>query len=281
MPSRKSDASKPSNMNDSIISQSEDVDAPAKSSAHTDSTLKDVEIPSAEASAAEGKSSNSKPRESVSNTIAIEDLNLPKSIITRLAKGVLPPNTQIQANAILAMQKGSTVFINYLANQANEHTSQAGRKTITPADVFKALDDLEFGSWKENLEAELSKFTEIQTEKRSQYKKKSTDKASKSVEAANNSDTQTETGDASGRAAKKARMEDGADVTMASDEEEDAVLDETMQEADDDEGEGGEVDAEDMEEDDEGDEEDEEPNDEADEADADKDEALDNGEDSD
>ena len=34
----------------------------------------------------------------------------------RLAKGVLPPNTQIQANAILAMSKSATVFINYLAN---------------------------------------------------------------------------------------------------------------------------------------------------------------------
>lgn len=50
------------------------------------------------------------------DAVAIEDLNLPKSIITRLAKGVLPPNTQIQANAILAMTKGATVFISHLAN---------------------------------------------------------------------------------------------------------------------------------------------------------------------
>lgn len=50
------------------------------------------------------------------DTVAVEDLNLPKSIITRLAKGVLPPNTQIQANAILAMTKAATVFINHLAN---------------------------------------------------------------------------------------------------------------------------------------------------------------------
>lgn len=46
----------------------------------------------------------------------VQDLNLPRSIITRLAKGVLPPNTQIQANAILAMTKGATVFISHLAN---------------------------------------------------------------------------------------------------------------------------------------------------------------------
>lgn len=47
----------------------------------------------------------------------IEDLTLPKSIITRLAKGVLPANTQIQANAIMAMSKSTTVFISYLAAQ--------------------------------------------------------------------------------------------------------------------------------------------------------------------
>lgn len=47
----------------------------------------------------------------------VQDLTLPKSIITRLAKGVLQPNTQIQANAILALSKSATVFINYLAHQ--------------------------------------------------------------------------------------------------------------------------------------------------------------------
>lgn len=48
--------------------------------------------------------------------VTIQELQLPKSIITRLAKGVLPLNTQIQANAILAMTKSATVFINHLAN---------------------------------------------------------------------------------------------------------------------------------------------------------------------
>lgn len=49
--------------------------------------------------------------------VSIEDLTLPKSIITRLAKGVLPANTQIQANAVLAMSKSTTVFVNYLASK--------------------------------------------------------------------------------------------------------------------------------------------------------------------
>ena len=44
-----------------------------------------------------------------------QDLSLPKTMVQRLAKGVLPANTQIQKDAIMAMQKGATVFVNYLA----------------------------------------------------------------------------------------------------------------------------------------------------------------------
>lgn len=58
-----------------------------------------------------------KDKEKDHDKTTIEDLTLPKSIITRLTKGVLPPNTQVQGNAILAMSKSTTVFINYLASQ--------------------------------------------------------------------------------------------------------------------------------------------------------------------
>jgi histone H3/H4 len=67
----------------------------------------------------------------------LQDLNLPKSIITRLAKGVLPPNTQIQANAILALSKSATVFISHLSNayvtRLNTHiTPTMAHLTIAP-----------------------------------------------------------------------------------------------------------------------------------------------------
>ena len=38
-------------------------------------------------------------------------------MVQRLAKGVLPPNTQIQKDAIVAMSKGATVFINHIADK--------------------------------------------------------------------------------------------------------------------------------------------------------------------
>ncbi|KAF8867021.1 histone-fold-containing protein [Acephala macrosclerotiorum] len=104
--------------------------------------------------------------------INIEDLNLPKSIVTRLAKGVLPPNTQIQGNAMLAMTKSATVFVNYLASQANEFAASANRKTISPQDVFAALDEAQLSDFKPRLEAELAKFNEVQADKRNAYKSK-------------------------------------------------------------------------------------------------------------
>ncbi|TQN73688.1 DNA polymerase epsilon subunit D [Colletotrichum shisoi] len=100
------------------------------------------------------------------------DLSLPKSIITRLAKGVLPPNTQIQANAVLAMSKSATVFINYLASHANEITVNANKKTVSAEDVFKALDDIEFGFLREPLEQEFAKYNQIQSAKRTNYRQK-------------------------------------------------------------------------------------------------------------
>lgn len=38
-------------------------------------------------------------------------------MVQRLAKGVLPPNTQIQKDAVTAMSKGATVFVNHIADK--------------------------------------------------------------------------------------------------------------------------------------------------------------------
>ncbi|KAF2706783.1 histone-fold-containing protein [Pleomassaria siparia CBS 279.74] len=104
--------------------------------------------------------------------LSIEDLNLPKSIVQRLGKGVLPPNTQIQKDALLAMSKSATVFVNYLTSCAAEHAARSNKKTIMPKDVFDAMHELEFQDFIPRLEAEVGKFTSIQADKRNSYRKK-------------------------------------------------------------------------------------------------------------
>ena len=71
-----------------------------------------------------------------------QDLLLPRTLITRLARGVLPANTMLASTAQLALQKAASVFVGYIASHANEVTS---KKTIGPGDVLRALEECELG----------------------------------------------------------------------------------------------------------------------------------------
>ncbi|KAK7888524.1 hypothetical protein LTR67_008870 [Exophiala xenobiotica] len=116
--------------------------------------------------------------------VGIDDLLLPRSLVSRLARGVLPANTSIQKDATLALAKSATVFISYLTHHANEQTS---KKTIGPQDVIKALSEIEMsgvmglgagGAGKDGprlgarLEKELEAYEEIVRGKRKGYRDK-------------------------------------------------------------------------------------------------------------
>ncbi|KAH7383606.1 histone-fold-containing protein [Cadophora sp. MPI-SDFR-AT-0126] len=215
-----------------------------------------------------------KDQPALKDGINIEDLNLPKSIVTRLAKGVLPPNTQVQGNAMLATTKSATVFVNYLATHANEHASASNRKTINPQDVFMALEDLEFPDFRNRLEAELAKFNEVQTDKRNAYRSKVANKAAGSGEQGEDDAHQ----DRDGRpAAKKVRLEGGEAPGAEGEEEIDPDETQDADQTEDDE------DAQDDDEDEEGDDDQVEVEEQLDDIETREaeDEALDNGEDSD
>ncbi|KAL1757873.1 hypothetical protein FB107DRAFT_259300 [Schizophyllum commune] len=98
------------------------------------------------------------PRAASSNTLTaqnqqelisegIENFELPKSVVTKIAKSALPDNVKLQKETVLSLIKGSTVFINYLAH-----------KSVSASDVIKALEVLEFGDLVEPLNAELNIF---------------------------------------------------------------------------------------------------------------------------
>ncbi|KEZ44638.1 Nardilysin [Scedosporium apiospermum] len=201
--------------------------------------------------------------------VSIDDLNLPKSIITRLAKGALPQNIQLQSNAVIALRQSATVFISYLASHANEHAQNAGKKTVLPADVFQALEDTEFGFLKGPLEAEFAKFNQIQTAKRSNYRQKvaaakraaadssTLSAADTTVNTDADTSTITEPERGGGSKAKKAKVERGASV-----EEEEADDAETEPEEEEEVEDDEEEEEEEEDEDEDEDEEDEEGEDE-------------------
>lgn len=104
--------------------------------------------------------------------LGVEDLALPRTMVQRLAKGVLPPNTQIQKDALLAISKSATVFVNYLTSHANEQAQRMNKKTIQPKDVLDAVVDIEFPFFLERLNAELAKYNAVQCDKRNSYRRK-------------------------------------------------------------------------------------------------------------
>ncbi|KAL1607845.1 hypothetical protein SLS60_002783 [Paraconiothyrium brasiliense] len=152
--------------------------------------------------------------------LSVEDLNLPKSIVQRLAKGVLPPNTQIQKDALLAMSKGATVFVNYLTSTAAEHAARSGKKTVMPKDVFDALQELEFDFMLQRVEAEVHKFTSIQADKRNTYRKKVREEKKAAKDKPTNGAEEDDS-----PPAKRARRSDGAEQAGSDDEDVDETVD--------------------------------------------------------
>ncbi|KAK6335617.1 hypothetical protein TWF696_002384 [Orbilia brochopaga] len=173
--------------------------------------------------------------------ISVDDNTLPKTIITRLAKGVLPQGTQIQKDAVTAFTRSTTVFVNYLASAANDITKGHGKKTITPQDVVEALNVIEFPGMKERLEVELQKFNAKQAEKKDKAKARSS-LAGNTTAADTTADPMSEDDVAPTRPSKRQRKslandtkddeESGGAATDAN------ILDEGSQDEDDAEAEG-------------------------------------------
>jgi DNA polymerase epsilon subunit 3 len=133
-------------------------------------------------------------------------------------------------------------------SSAAEKALASGKKTVMPKDVFDAMTELEFASFLPRLEAEVTKFTSIQADKRNTYRKKVREEkkatngttevaTSTPAKSAEGGDVTMEGADDGGeRATKRARRESGdageGDVT---EEEVDETQDVEDEEVEDDE----------------------------------------------
>ncbi|KAJ6455840.1 histone-fold-containing protein [Mycena sanguinolenta] len=91
----------------------------------------------------------------------IENFELPKSLVTRIARSALPENVKMQKETVLSLIKGSTVFINYLGATAHDVALSKQHKSISASDVLKALEMIEFGDLVDKLQAELTVYREL------------------------------------------------------------------------------------------------------------------------
>ncbi|KAJ7046526.1 histone-fold-containing protein [Mycena alexandri] len=90
----------------------------------------------------------------------MENFELPKSLVTRIARSALPENVKLQKETVLSLIKGSTVFINYLGATAHDVALSKQHKSISASDVLKALEMIEFGDLVDKLQAELLVYRE-------------------------------------------------------------------------------------------------------------------------
>lgn len=83
-------------------------------------------------------------------SVTIQDLLFIKSVITHLAKDVDHGDKKMMINkdAILALQRSATVFVNHLLMFAREIAKGNDRKSCNINDVLDALDQVGFGGFK-------------------------------------------------------------------------------------------------------------------------------------
>jgi len=116
-------------------------------------------------------------------TTGIEAWELPKTLVTKIAKSAVGDSgasgsggasgstepampTKFTKDATLSMVKGSTVFINYVAATAHDIALSRSHKTISAADVIKALEQLEFGDIAALMPAELEAYRALEKAKK-------------------------------------------------------------------------------------------------------------------
>ena len=151
------------------------------------------------------------------------------------------------------------------STSASEWASMSGKKTISPNDVYNFLKDYEYQAFLPRVQAEVSKYNEVQCDKRNSYRKRvKADKAAVDPEDGKDTDAMDDTdaaisnavanGERSGEdepPSKKVRREPGDEVDDADEDVEDEGPDDEPEEEEDEEEDDGEEDEDEEAEDDE------------------------------
>lgn len=107
-------------------------------------------------------------------------------------------------------------------NRANTSPAMGSRKTISPDAVLDALSELEFDNFLPRVQAELRRYSELQTGKRNDYRRKLKEKeengivgATRGLKVADNGHGDDDKDDVDERAAKRVRRDDDELATDA------------------------------------------------------------------
>lgn len=115
--------------------------------------------------------------------ITINDLLFPRSIIASLAKETHSSDDEkkllISKDAVQALQRSATVFVNHLLTYARETALNEDRKSCNIEDVLAALDEVGLGAFKPLIREKLDVYqSEVATKKGKKKSQKETGTAS-------------------------------------------------------------------------------------------------------
>ncbi|WBW72760.1 DNA polymerase epsilon subunit Dpb4 [Schizosaccharomyces osmophilus] len=109
----------------------------------------------------------------------LDDLALPRSIVMRLIKQVLPQKSTAQKEAVKAITNSATLFVSYLTSAAGEISSTKNRKVVMPQDVLSALQEIEYPDFTNQLDAHLQAYEAALKEKKLKIPHVDEDKSTK------------------------------------------------------------------------------------------------------
>ncbi|EPX74184.1 DNA polymerase epsilon subunit Dpb4 [Schizosaccharomyces octosporus yFS286] len=109
----------------------------------------------------------------------LDDLALPRSIVMRLIKQVLPQKSTAQKEAVKAITNSATLFASYLTSAAGEISSTRNRKIVMPQDVLSALQEIEYPEFTSQLEAHLRAYEAALKDKKLKIPQVDEDKSTK------------------------------------------------------------------------------------------------------
>jgi DNA polymerase epsilon subunit 3 len=94
---------------------------------------------------------------------SLDDLLFPRSTVLKLAKetftdGGAAAAAPIPKDAQTALARSASMFVSYIALEANTIARGAGRKTVLPSDVFRALENVQFGAFAPKVREDLAVF---------------------------------------------------------------------------------------------------------------------------
>ncbi|XP_010522258.1 PREDICTED: protein Dr1 homolog [Tarenaya hassleriana] len=82
-----------------------------------------------------------------------EDASLPKATMTKIIKEMLPQDVRVARDAQDLLIECCVEFINLVSSESNEVCNKEDRRTIAPEHVLRALQDLGFGEYIEEVYA--------------------------------------------------------------------------------------------------------------------------------